>query len=67
MEDELDPDTYGDDFSESGHYASASNDQEDDEQHAQKVSLLRGISIFFFSVRHCTAEILWNDSDCNDI
>jgi hypothetical protein len=37
MEDELDPDTYGDDFSESGHYASASNDQEDDEQHAQKV------------------------------
>ena len=36
MEDELDPDTYGDDFSESGHYASASNDQED-EQHAQKV------------------------------
>lgn len=38
MEDELDADTYGDDFSESGHFASASNDQEDDEQHAQKVN-----------------------------
>lgn len=38
MEDELDADAYGDDFSESGHYASMSNDQEDDEQHAQKVN-----------------------------
>lgn len=35
MEDD-DRDAYGDDFSESGHYASLSNDQED-EQHAQKV------------------------------
>ena len=35
MEDDLDPDTYGDDFSESGQYTSL--DQEDDEQHTQKV------------------------------
>ena len=60
MEDELDPDTYGDDFSESGHYASASNDQEDDEQHAQKVVLILDILSSLFA-RQCAPSIFFND------
>lgn len=60
MEDELDPDTYGDDFSESGHYASASNDQEDDEQHAQKVVLILDI-LSSLLARQCAPPIFFND------
>jgi hypothetical protein len=39
MEDDLDQDAYGDDFSESGRddFMNHSNNQEDDEQHTQKV------------------------------
>lgn len=38
MINELDAEQYGDDFSESGNFASVSNDHDDDEQHAQKVN-----------------------------
>ena len=38
MQDDLDIERYGDDFSESGNFTTASNDHEDDEQHAQKVN-----------------------------
>lgn len=45
MEDDLDPDTYEDDFSESEPYPSI--DQEDDEQLTQKVSLLKVSTAIF--------------------